>query len=90
MPELSEVELYLFRIYKLPPEFLAFAPRISKLDLILSLDIPLEPPQGHLGELLRLHGTNYRTTEVGGRRTEYSQKPGRSAGQFYGAGIREI
>ena len=47
MPELSEVELYLFRIYRLPPGIFAFAPRISKLDLILSLDIPLEPPQGH-------------------------------------------
>ena len=42
--------------------FLAFVARISKLYLILSLDIPLEPPQGHLGELLARHGTNIRTT----------------------------
>ena len=62
MPELSEVELYLFRIYELPPDFLAFSPPISNLDLILSLDTPLETPQGHLGELLALHRTNYRTT----------------------------
>ena len=62
MPELSEVDLYLFHIFRLPSDFLAFAPRISKLDLILGRDFPLDPPQGHLGELLARHGVNYRTT----------------------------